>query len=158
MPALGAAAIVEIISAAVAAAGTGVSMYEGSQQRDAQKQMMKSQQQAQAQQQALQRKEAVLAAGPQAQAQTSGSLTGAAGQSFIDLLAGVPQHTGMATGQPSTPGTPSAPTGQTTQQMGTEEMISRLGQPPQGNFSGGWSQAPETPYGPFQLSSFQAGG
>jgi len=59
MPDLGATEIIALVGALASAAGTGVSMYEGSQQRDAQKQMMKSQQQAQAQQQALQRKEAV---------------------------------------------------------------------------------------------------
>jgi hypothetical protein len=138
-------------------------MYEGSQQRDQAKAQQaaaqKAQQQQYLQQQNMARQQALVAAGPNAQAQTLGSLTGTAGNSFADLLAGIPGgNVGGQQYQPSTPGTPSAPTGQTTQQMGTQEMIARLGQPSQSNFSGGWSQAPETPYGPFQLSSFQTGG
>ena len=164
MPAVaGVPAIIELISAAVAAAGTGVSMYEGAQQRDQAKAQqaaaLKAQQQQYIQQQGMARQQALVAAGPNAQAQTLGSLTGTAGNSFADLLAGIPGgNVGGQQYQPSTPGTPSAPTGQSTQQMGTQEMIARLGQPSQSNFSGGWNPTPETPYGPFQLSSFQTGG
>ena len=163
MPDLGATEIIALVGALASAAGTGVSMYEGSQQRDQAKAQQaaaqKAQQQQYLQQQNMARQQALVAAGPNAQAQTLGSLTGTAGNSFADLLAGIPGgNVGGQQYQPSTPGTPSAPTGQTTQQMGTQEMIARLGQPSQSNFSGGWNPTPETPYGPFQLSSFQTGG
>jgi len=105
MPQLGAVAIIELVSALASAAGTGVSMYEGAQNRDAQK------------------------------AQQAAALK-AQQQQYM-------QQQGMA---------------QTTQQMGTQDMIARLGQPPQSNFSGGWNPTQEPPYGPFQLSSFQTGG
>jgi hypothetical protein len=130
-------------------------MYEGSQQRDAQKRAQQAALQAQGQQELMQKQRALLAAGPQAQAQTSGSLTGPAGQSFVDLLAGYPSHSGGAQEQPSTPGTPSAPTGQTTQQMGTQEMIAKLGQPSsQGNFSGGWAPTSQGAYNPWELAPY----
>ena len=111
------------------------------------------------QQQGMARERALLAAGPNAQAQTLGSLTGPAGASFADLLAGIPGgNVGGMQAQPAQQGVPSPATGQTTQQMGTQDMIARLGQPPQSNFSGGWNPTQEPPYGPFQLSSFQTGG
>lgn len=71
-----------VIPAVTGAAGMGVSLYEGSQQRDmAQQQMqmqqrMQQQQQQQAQQQALStRRQAMMAEGPTLQSQVGGAFT-----------------------------------------------------------------------------------
>jgi hypothetical protein len=94
-------AAIPIISAIVAAAGVGTSIYEGVASRDAQSDATKSnaaalkaQQQAAANQANLTKQEAVLGAQGQAQQQTGGSLTDSGTAALTDLLAGYPGYQG----------------------------------------------------------------
>ena len=92
-------AALPIISAIIAAAGVGTSIYEGVANRDAQSDAQKAQeqallkqQQAQANQANLTKQEAVLSAQGQAQEQTGGSLTDAGTAALTALLAGYPGY------------------------------------------------------------------
>ena len=155
MPDLGITEILAIASLVAGAAGTGVSVYEGKEQKDAQQALMKSQNN-QAQQQALlQKQEALTAAGPNAQAQTGGSLTGQAGQSFADILAGYAGNTGGPGGSSNNP----QPSSGTT----TPDIASVLAQLQQNGggggssnpFSGGWQPPQQNQPGKFSLSGMQ---
>lgn len=157
MPDLGATAIISLISAAVAAGGTGVSIYESDKSRDAASQTAQdaqlAQQQQQAQQQAQMKARALAVAGPNAQSQTGGSLTGPGNQSFADILAGYAGANGSpgtnnaaatvgATNAPQQPTPGAAPN--------IQDLLKQLGGG-QNNFSGG-SGTPPSPEASFSLS------
>lgn len=98
------AALAWVIPAIVGATGTGVSLYEGSQQSgQAQKAMQQQQQQAQdaekkqEQQSLLSRQQAFRQLGPDVQSQVGGSLTPESFSSIVAALAGDPGHAGEAT-------------------------------------------------------------
>lgn len=88
MPDLGLSEIIGIISLIAGGASTAVGAVEANKGASNQKALLDAQQQQQAKQDLVRKQEALIASGPNAQAQTSGSLTGAAGTSFADLLAG----------------------------------------------------------------------
>lgn len=164
MPDLGITEILSIASLIAGGVGTGLSVYEQNKTRDAQAQAQKSAQQAQQQQQLLQKREALLAAGPNAQAQTGGSLTGQAGQSFVDTLAGYGSSSGGPTGGGSSPtnATPTPSNATPSAQPNFQDilaMLSRQQQQNQSPFSGGWnSPPPQQLGGRFNLAQFNLGG
>jgi hypothetical protein len=142
----------------------GTTVYQGveqSGQQSAEQQAQKAAQQAEAQQQLVQKQEALAVAGPNAQAQTGGSLTGPAGQSFVDILAGYPGQTGMsgstpspaaATAASSAPG--SAPGG-AQPQVNFQDLLQQLGSLTGGGgqkFSGGWQETQPPQWQPYSLA------
>lgn len=158
------ALIIAGITAAISAAGTGYEMATSGNAEDAQKKALAAQQQASAQAEATQRKEAFTAANPNAQAATGGSLTGQAGQSFADVLAGLPNYYspnsgagGASAGGASAGGTP---TGATNAQspMSYQSLLSTLNPSASADFSGGFSNQPNQPAGGrFNLASLNLG-
>lgn len=163
MPDLGITEILSIASLIAGGVGTGLSVYEQNKTRDAQAQAQKSAQQAQQNQQLLQKREALLAAGPNAQAQTGGSLTGQAGQSFIDQLAGYAGTTGSGSrGTSATSAISGTNAPQAAQQPNFQDilaMLSRQQQQSQSPFSGGWNSSPPQQLGGrFNLAQFNLGG
>lgn len=145
--------ILAIASIVAAAGGTAASIYESKEAQSNEQQAQKSALQAQAQEQLIQKERALSAAGPNAQSATSGSLTGPAGQSFIDILAGYPGTTGTNT--PATnavqPTTNAQPSGSPTNYQGILEQLRSL-TGGGSSFTGGWQDQQQTPYGPFSLA------
>lgn len=138
MPDLGITEILGIASLVAGGVGTGVSVAENSANRSAQQQEQQSAQQAQQQQQTqqslLQRQQALAVAGPNAQSQTGGSLTGQGQDSFANILAGYAGNTGGGGNTPQ----PQAGAGNPLQ-----ALLSQLqGAQSQPSLSGGSAQTP----------------
>ncbi len=162
MPDLGISEIIALAGLLAGGVSTGVSVYEQGKTRDAQTHANNAAKQAAAQRDLLQKRQALIAAGPNAQAQTGGSLTGPAGQSFTDLLAGLPGQTGG-----SAPTNPAGPTTTPTtgQPPGTlagipsGDALTNFIQQQQGggNFSGGWQPPQSGGAGGKSLSDFLQG-
>lgn len=159
MPDLGISEIIAIASLVAGAASTGVSVYEAGQQRDAQKDLLQKQQQQQAQAELVQKQKALATAGAQSQSQTGGSLTGAAGQSFADILAG---YAGLQGSQGGSTNSPQANAVSSNNQNPLESLLSALkgGQQQQsssGDFSGGVAPPPPPNQQRFNLSQLNLG-
>jgi hypothetical protein len=155
MPDLGIAEILTIASIVATAGGTAASIYESKEAQSNEQQAQKSAQQAEAQQQLVQKREALTAAGPNAQADTSGSLTGPAGQSFVDILAGYPGSTGGAAQPGQTPTnavSANASSSGTPNYQSILEQLKGLTGNSGSQFSGGWQPTQEPGYSPFSLA------
>lgn len=161
MPDLGISEIIAIASLVAGAASTGVSVYEAGQQRDAQKDLLKQQQQQAAQAELVQKQKALATAGAQSQSQTGGSLTGAAGQSFADILAGYAGLQGSQGGSTNSPQA-NAVSSNNQSQNPLETLLAALkgGQQQQsssGDFSGGVAPPPPPNQNKFNLSQLNLG-